>query len=262
MMPYVRPHGYNRAMNLLDSEQLTGRARGHVGELKDLQCTLHPEAAQAFVALRAAAATAGLDLAAASSFRDFDRQLAIWNGKYRGRRPLLDAAGAPLDPSVMSAPQIVRAILHWSALPGASRHHWGTEIDVIDRAALRPGQHAQLIPAEYCAEGVFGGLDRWLTEHAGAFGFFRPYDRDRGGVQPEPWHLSFAPVSVAALGALTVEVLREALTGVDLAGAEAVWPQLTDIHRQYVLTVAAPSKLALAAPHLGMKRISPAARPS
>ena len=88
------------------------------------------------------------------------------------------------------------AILLWSALPGASRHHWGTEIDVIDRAALRPGQHAQLIPAEYCAEGVFGGLDRWLTEHAGAFGFFRPYDRDRGGVQPEPWHLSFAPVSV------------------------------------------------------------------
>ncbi len=101
-----------------------------------------------------------------------------------------------------------------------------------------------------------------MTEHAGDFGFFRPYDRDRGGVQPEPWHLSFAPISGAAAGALTVEVLREALNGVDLAGAEAVWPQLADIHERYVQAVAAPSKLALAAPRLGIKRISPAARPS
>ena len=249
-------------MDLLDSEQLTGRTRGHVRELKELQCTLHPEAAQAFVALRAAAATAGLDLAAASSFRDFERQLAIWNGKYRGQRPLLDPQGTHLDARVMSPAEIVRAILHWSALPGASRHHWGTEIDVVDQAALGPGQRAELVPAEYAADGVFGALDRWLTEHAGSFGFFRPYDRDRGGVQPEPWHLSFAPVSSAALGALTVEVLRQALAGADLAGAEAVWPQLGEIHERYVRAVAAPSKLALAAPRLAMKRISPAARPS
>ena len=261
-MPHVRPQGYLQGMDLLDFEQLTGRTRSHVRELNELQCTLHPQAAQAFVALRAAAATAGLDLAAASSFRDFGRQLLIWNEKYRGRRPLLDLAGAPLDISEMSAAEIVRAILHWSALPGASRHHWGTEIDVIDRAALGPGQHAQLIPAEYGAEGVFRQLDQWLTEHAAGFGFFRPYDRDRGGVQPEPWHLSFAPVSAAALTALTAEVLAQALTGVDLAGAEAVWPQLAEIHERYVRAVAAPSKLALAAPRLGMKRVSPAARPS
>ena len=64
--------------------------------------------------------------------------------------------GTPLDAAVMTAPQIVRAILHWSALPGASRHHWGTEIDVIDRAALTDGRKAQLVPAEYGADGVFG----------------------------------------------------------------------------------------------------------
>ncbi len=33
----------------------------------------------------------------------------------------------------------VAAILVWSALPGASRHHWGTDCDVIDAAALPPG---------------------------------------------------------------------------------------------------------------------------
>jgi LAS superfamily LD-carboxypeptidase LdcB len=251
-----------QAMALLNPQQLTGRTREHVREWRDLQCTLHPEAARAFTALAQAAREAGLRLAVASGFRDFDRQLAIWNDKYSGRRPLLDRSGEPLDPGVMTAPEIVGAILHWSALPGASRHHWGTEIDVIDRAALAEGQQPQLIPAEYAAAGVFEPLDRWLSEHAESFGFFRPYDRDRGGVQPEPWHLSYAPISGAALASLSVEVLREALQGVELAGAAAVRPQLADIHARYVRAVAAPSKRALAAPRLAGSRISPATRPS
>jgi LAS superfamily LD-carboxypeptidase LdcB len=248
-------------MDLLNSE-LTGRTRGHVRDCQDPRCTLHPEAARAFAGLRSAAARDGLDLEAASSFRDFDRQLLIWNDKYHGRRPLLDVRGQPLNGAVMTAPERVRAILHWSALPGASRHHWGTELDVIDRAALPPGEEPQLVPQEYAADGPFARLDAWLAGHAGDYGFFRPYDLDRGGVQPEPWHLSFAPISDAALKALTVDVLREALGEVDLAGAQAVWPQLPEIHARYVRAVATPSKLALAAPRLASKRVSPATRPS
>jgi LAS superfamily LD-carboxypeptidase LdcB len=252
MMPYVRSHGY-KAMVVLDSEQLTGRTRTHVLELAELQCTLQPDAARAFVALRAAAQPAGIDLAAASSFRDFERQLAIWNDKFLGRRPLLGRDGTPLDPAVMTAQQTIAAILQWSALPGASRHHWGTEIDVIDRAALGD-RKAQLVPAEYAADGMFAKLDRWLTQHAGSYGFYRPYDRDRGGVQPEPWHLSFAPVATAAMEALTLDVLSEALRDVALAGAEAVWPQLEQIHARYVRAVAMPGARALA--------FSPGSRPS
>jgi LAS superfamily LD-carboxypeptidase LdcB len=253
MMPYVRSHGYN-AMVVLDSEQLTGRTRTHVLELAELQCTLQPDAARAFVALRAAAQASGIDLAAASGFRDFERQLAIWNDKFLGRRPLLDRDGTPLDPAVMTAPQITGAILHWSALPGASRHHWGTEMDVIDRAALGDGGKAQLVPAEYAPDGVFAKLDRWLTQHAESYGFFRPYDRDRGGVQPEPWHLSFAPIAATALQALTIDVLSDALRDVELAGAEAIWPQLERIHARYVRAVATPTARALA--------FSPGSRPS
>lgn len=233
-------------MVVLNSEQLTGRTRTHVLELTQHQCTLQPDAARAFLALRAAAQDSGIELVAASSFRDFRHQLGIWNDKFQGRRPLLDRDGTPLDTAVMTAPQIVRAILHWSALPGASRHHWGTEIDVIDRAALTDGRKTQLVPAEYRPGGVFAGLDGWLTQHAEGFGFFRPYDRDRGGVQPEPWHLSFAPVATDALQALSIDVLSQALRDVELAGAEAVWPQLEDIHARYVRAVAAPSVRALA----------------
>jgi LAS superfamily LD-carboxypeptidase LdcB len=242
-------------MAVLDPEQLTGKTRQHVRELPEPPCTLHPEAARAFLELRAAAALDGLDLTPASSFRDFGRQLTIWNDKFLGRRPLLDREGRALDPTLMSEADIVPAVLHWSALPGASRHHWGTEIDVIDRKALSSGQMAELLPAEYAADGVFARLGQWLIQHAEDYGFFRPYDRDRGGVQPEPWHLSFAPVAGPALSGLTLEVLADALRNVELAGAATVHSQLQDIHARYVRAIASPSATALAAP-----RLNPATR--
>jgi LAS superfamily LD-carboxypeptidase LdcB len=244
-------------MSVLSAEQLTGRVRSHVLDLPESGCILHPDAAAAFVGLRAAAAQSDIDLVAVSTFRSFQHQLTIWNDKFHGRRPLLGPDGQPLDRAVMTEQQLVDAILLWSALPGASRHHWGTEIDVIDRAALAPGQRPQLIPMEYSPDGVFGRLGAWLPQHCQDYGFFLPYDRDRGGVRPEPWHLSFAPVSDQALPALTVEVLAAALQEVDLAGAAVVRRQLGDIHSRYVCAVAQPAAAALAA-----ARVSPAARPS
>ncbi|HEY6451512.1 MAG TPA: M15 family metallopeptidase [Steroidobacteraceae bacterium] len=252
-MPYVRLHGY-KPMAELDPEQLTGRTWTHVQELLEPRCTLHPEAARAFLALRAAAAADGLDVVPASSFRDFDRQLTIWNDKFLGRRTLLDRDGRALDPRQMAEADVVRAILQWSALPGASRHHWGTEIDVLDRRALKSGQAVELVPREYAADGVFANLGHWLAQHAAGFGFFRPYDRDRGGVQPEPWHLSYAPIAGAALPSLTLEVLARALQDVALAGAGTVLANLGDIHARYVRAVADPGAVALAAPRLSSVR--------
>src|SRR6202167_555668 len=206
-------------MSVLSAEQLTGRVRSHVLELPQSGGVLHPDAAAAFMDLRAAATQSDIDLVAASTFRDFEHQLLIWNDKFHGRRPLLDRHGSILDRSAMTEDELVGAILLWSALPGASRHHWGTDIDLIDRAALPPGQRPQLLAQEYSPAGVFARLGAWLPRHCEQHGFYLPYDRDRGGVQPEPWHVSFAPVSNAALPALTLEVLAAALSGAPLAGA-------------------------------------------
>ena len=104
-------------------EELTGRSTGHLRGVAEARCTLHQEAVTPFLAMRAAAAADGIDLVAFSSFRDFDRQLAIWNGKFRGERPMQDRAGAALDALALPPAQRVAAILWWSALPGASRHH-------------------------------------------------------------------------------------------------------------------------------------------
>lgn len=243
-------------MSHLSAEQLTGRVRSHVLDVPEPACTLHPAAAPAFLSLRAAALQSGIDLTPASSFRSFQQQLTIWNDKFHGRRPLLDQRGRSLERAALSDDETVAAILLWSALPGSSRHHWGTEIDVIDRSALPSGYRVQLTPQEYAPAGVFERLGAWLPRHCEEYGFFLPYDRDRGGVRPEAWHLSFAPVSGPALTALSVEVLAAALVDVELAGAAVVRRRLTDIHARYVCAVGRPSAVALAA------AVNPAARPS
>jgi LAS superfamily LD-carboxypeptidase LdcB len=246
---------------MLTANQLTGRTREHVVELAELRCSLHPRAAEAFLSLRRAAVAAGHDLAPVSAFRDFDQQLVIWNAKFRGERALLDRDGTRLDVRMLSAEQIVRAILHWSALPGASRHHWGTEVDVFDRAALPSGARPQLLPSEYERGGVFGALSSWLCAHAADYGFYLPYDSDRGGVQVEPWHLSFAPLASVLLPQLTPEVIAAALAGAPLQGHEIVLRLLPEIHDRYVRAVAVPSASVLAAARLEA-RATPAARPS
>jgi LAS superfamily LD-carboxypeptidase LdcB len=225
-------------------EQLTGRTRDHLTDLSDPRCSLHKQAVAPFLAMRAAAAADGIDLVAFSSFRDFERQLTIWNEKFQGLRPMQDRAGRTLNAGAMSPAERVVAILWWSALPGASRHHWGTDLDVMDLAALPAGYRIQVVPSEYQAGGPFQRLTNWLDRHMHAFGFFRPYTTDRGGVSPEPWHLSYAPVALRAQRALSVTGLREVLAASGIAGKEEVLASLHENFQRYVLDVDVPPESA------------------
>jgi len=220
--------------------ELTGRARTHIVDLDRPRCALHFAAATSFLAMREAAAAAGIDLAAASSFRDFDRQLHIWNAKWRGERPLLDRAGQSIDAAALDEAKRVDAILCWSALPGGSRHHWGTDCDVIDAAALPEGYRVQLVPEEYARGGVFERLTRWLDENMGRFGFYRPYASASCGAGVEPWHLSYWPVAHEALDRLTLPVLRRAVAGSAILGKEQVLERLPEIYTRFMLAVDSP----------------------
>ena len=224
----------------LNPLELTGRAATHIRELPGLGARLHAGVFDALNALREACARAGHDLAIVSSFRDFSRQSGIWNRKFRGEQAVFDRAGARLSVASISAPERVRAILVWSALPGASRHHWGTDFDVYDRAAVPADYRPELTVAEYTGTGPFARLNEWLGANLGNHGFFRPYRTDRGGVSPEPWHLSYAPASGPALQALTLEVLAEAIEGSDLEGREHVLARLPEIYDKYVVSIDAP----------------------
>lgn len=222
---------------LFSPDELTGRSCGHIVDVAEPPCRLHNAVVAPFMSLREAAAADGIDLVPASSFRDFDRQLAIWNGKCRGERELRGPDGELLDPATLGDDALVEAILQWSALPGTSRHHWGTDFDVIDRAALPPGYRVQFVTEEFAPGGVFQRLNDWLDVHAAQFGFYRPYGAYRGGVQPEPWHLSYAPVAQDALAQFSVVVLQQALDASSLLARDAVAKRLPGIVERYVMNV-------------------------
>jgi LAS superfamily LD-carboxypeptidase LdcB len=223
--------------------ELTGRARTHIVELEHPRCALHFQAVTSFLAMRDAAMAAGIDLVAASSFRDFERQLLLWNRKWRGERPLLDRGGQLIDPATLDDAGRVEAILCWSAIPGGSRHHWGTDVDVIDAAALPPGYQVQLVPDEYAATGIFARLTPWLDENMGRFGFHRPYATAGCGAGVEPWHLSYSPVSSEALEAFTLPVLRRAIEGSDMLGKAQVLERLPEIYTRFILAIDPPARL-------------------
>jgi LAS superfamily LD-carboxypeptidase LdcB len=145
-----------------------------------------------------------------SGFRSFDRQKFIWNQKCNGKRAVRDNNGNPLDIEKLSPYELVCSIMRWSALPGFSRHHWGTDIDVFDDH--NKPEHIELVPSEYQQGGPFYQLSDCLSELISAdrcYEFYRPYETDLGGVAIEPWHLSFKPIAKEYQEMITLEVFEK-----------------------------------------------------
>jgi len=224
----------------MNAGELTGQARTHIAAVGEPDCLLHSQVVAPFLNLRRAAAADGIDLLPVSGFRDFSRQLAIWNGKFSGEKPMYDAAGAELDAAALTPVERINAILLWSALPGASRHHWGTDIDLIDRGAPSAGYRDKLTREAFARGGPFAPLASWLEIHAPRFGFFRPFQGVRSGVQPEPWHFSFAPIAETARRALSPAILHAAIAAAPLLGKELVLAHLDELHARYVATIDLP----------------------
>jgi LAS superfamily LD-carboxypeptidase LdcB len=217
--------------------ELTGQVRTHIADVSDPECALHAHVVAPFLSLRRAALADGFDPVPHSSFRDFSRQLTIWNGKFSGARPMVDASGVPLDVSALTPLERIEAILLWSALPGASRHHWGTDVDLVDRLATVPGYRVQLIPAEFAPGGPYAPLAGWLEANAARFGFFRPFRGILSGVQAEPWHFSFAPVAENARRRLSPALLRRTIAAAPLLGKDAVLERVDALHARYVANI-------------------------
>ncbi|MBC7893763.1 MAG: M15 family metallopeptidase [Cytophagaceae bacterium] len=204
---------------------------------------LHRDAVEPFLQLWEDAGAEGFDITIHSAFRDFARQLSIWNRKVAGTLPVLDSRGTPIDISTLTPRELVYAILRWSALPGASRHHWGTDLDVYDAAATPVGYELQLVPAEVDAGGMHAPLHEWLDARIAsgtAYDFYRPYDADRGGVAPERWHLSYAPIATTYAQWLTPELLRTTIAGADMLLKEIVLEHLEDLYMRFVINVSQP----------------------
>lgn len=219
--------------------ELLGLTQAHLCGEQVLGGLVHVNVQAPLLQLVERAESAGFTVRIASGFRSFERQLAIWNAKALGRREVLDSAGCPLALEYLSSYEKVLAILRWSALPGASRHHWGCDIDVYDAQAVASDYCVQLTQSECEADGVFAPFHAWLTQQLSGpdtnLGFVRPFDIDRGGVAPEPWHLSYAPLADIYSRHLSVELLQQQLAGTQLELKATVLDNLEEIYARFIV---------------------------
>jgi zinc D-Ala-D-Ala carboxypeptidase len=129
----------------------------------------------AFESMWKAAKSDGLHLEIISATRSFSAQRSIWNRKWNAPRFM-----------GFQAADRAREILRYSSMPGTSRHHWGTDIDLNSLEnewfETPPGSH----------------IYAWLNSNAAEFGFHQVYtnkSKGRTGYEEERWHWSYLPLA-------------------------------------------------------------------
>ncbi len=224
-------------------QQLTGLTESHLTTVDTLFQSIAVNATIKgdLVSLVKAAHQAGFQLEVASGFRSFTRQKQIWNRKFSGQVPLVDSQNQDnksklLKFDTLSEEALLFAILRWSALPGASRHHWGTDLDVYAKNLLPSNTKLCLEPWEFFT-GHQVPFYHWLTENITCFGFFFPYQKDLGGVAPEPWHISHHSGSALYQAALSKKRIKEVLVKEDVAGLSVIMNNLDTIYSQYIINI-------------------------
>lgn len=166
---------------------------------------------KAWLEMHKAASDDGIHLQIISSFRSFDKQKHIWENKWFGR---VLTEGENLDKENIKPDERARKIMRYSAMPGTSRHHWGTDIDIND------------LEDEYFSTGR-GLLEyQWLCKNAFKFGFAQPYTKKNNhrptGYEEEKWHWSYLPAARSILEAYNNTVNYNVLSGFE--GAETAKP--------------------------------------
>lgn len=163
---------------------------------------LRKEAYEAFVKMEAAAAKDGIKLKILSATRNFQRQRKIWEDKWTGVQKIEDGTNAAKK--YKQPVERATKILLFSAMPGSSRHHWGTDIDF------------NYLSDDYFTHGQGKKIYTWLQNNAANFGFCQPYsDKTSGrtGYQEEKWHWTYMPLSSGFTDAARKHLKDEMISG-------------------------------------------------
>jgi D-alanyl-D-alanine carboxypeptidase len=136
---------------------------------------LKREAYHAFLKMRQAALQSGIVLTIISGTRSFNDQKWKWESKWNAAqfRSIKDDRKKAIE------------LLRWWSMPGTSRHHWGTDIDLNNMKVV------------YYRTAAGKKLYEWLVNNAPKFGFQQPFNANRkSGYQEEKWHWSYVPLSI------------------------------------------------------------------
>ena len=169
--------------------------------------SMQEEVYEAYERMRQAAAKEGIDIKVVSAHRSYHRQREIWNAKYK-----------TLTLQGLTAKDAIQEIITYSTLPGTSRHHWGTDIDIIDNANPQSGD--VLLAEKFYGDGPSSALRSWMNRNAADYGFLEVYTDhpNRKGFAHEPWHYTYHSLSKAYLEVLTNQVISEIAKDEQLLG--------------------------------------------
>lgn len=184
---------------------------------------MRKDAYEDFKAMHAAALKDGITLKIISAARNFEAQKGIWEAKWNGSRILSNGENAAKAYPVAKNRAI--KIMEYSAMPGASRHHWGTDIDLNN------------LSDKWFLQGEGQKIYTWLVKNAGNFGFCQPYsvkgESRPHGYNEEKWHWSYMPVSQKLTTFARKQMKDKQITG--FSGAETA--QEIGVVEKYVLGI-------------------------
>ncbi|MBU2939292.1 M15 family metallopeptidase [Lacinutrix sp. C3R15] len=163
----------------------------------------------AFIKMKNEALKEGISIQIVSSYRSFNHQKSIWERKYKRYKN-----------QGLTQVQSIKKIINYSTIPGTSRHHWATDIDIID-ANVRSPKYV-LREENFHNNGAYIHLKKWMDKHANSFGFYLVYTKDAGrkGFKYEPWHYSYKPLSQNFLKTYKKINIQEMLEKEQLLGNE------------------------------------------
>ena len=133
---------------------------------------------EAYKKMYEAALADGVKLIITSGHRTFVEQIYEW--ELRWNNPRTETVFA-------NEAEKAKFVLQYRAMPGTTRHHWGTDIDLnsFETAYLRTETGIKVY--------------EWLNKNAATYGFYQPYtqlDEKRStGYQEEKWHWSYKPLA-------------------------------------------------------------------
>lgn len=173
---------------------------------------LQRDAKLALDSLVTLAEQSGIRLNVISATRSFQTQKRIWENKIA-----MKSSGSFATLPRNRQAGIIREILDYSAMPGTSRHHWGTDVDFLSvELAFWRGNTGKKTFA-------------WLSDNAPEFGFELVYSRGReGGHNYEPWHWSYVPLSHKMLEDYVATISYDDIqgfSGADLAEEMEIIPR-------------------------------------
>ena len=181
---------------------------------------MRKDAYEAFLAMYRHAKNDGIQLQITSATRNFNAQKTIWEGKWTGARLL--AGGENLAQTTPDPKERAIKILHYSSMPGSSRHHWGTDIDLNS------------LENHWWVEKEGLNIYKWLQHNASLYGFCQPYSEGRPyGYWEERWHWSYMPVSKRLTKYAEANLKNEMIGG--FLGSETA--PMIDIVGKYVLGI-------------------------